>query len=330
MKYAVYTSCNLYYLDRAVLLANTLKQHFDCDFYLMLSDYADKEYFSNSCFSSFDFVIDTADIGIPDFKRWSFQYEVVELCTAVKGYCLNFLFERGYDSVIYFDPDIAIFGDIQFLFDYLETYSIILTPHMLSASTNDFDINANELSTHKHGIFNLGFLGVSNTEEGRSFSNWWASRLRDYCLDDIPNGMFTDQKWCDAVPSYFSSFKIVRHPGCNMASWNLYERDLEILDDRALINNEFDLIFYHFTKYFSVGTAVTMKYASTADVAAIWYWYGREILKIRDYLPQITLSEKYNSYTDGVKICRKDRIFYRNLNKALRPENPYESRHLLK
>ena len=36
----------------------------------------------------------------------------------------------------------------------------------------------NEVCSLKHGVYNLGFLGVAPTAEGRRFVDWWAERLR--------------------------------------------------------------------------------------------------------------------------------------------------------
>lgn len=324
MKKAVFTSCNLYYLDRALVLANSIKKHdIDVDFYLILSDYVDQEYFENDCFKSIDYVIDPCDVGIPDFHSWCFQYDVIEMCTAVKGYCLKFLLEEGYDAVIYLDPDIACFSSINFLFNTLKKHSIILTPHQLEPAKDLLCLKDHELAAHKYGIYNLGFVGASSSVEGHLFANWWSIRLRDFCLDDIPNGMFTDQKWCDAVPSYFSNYKIIRNYGCNVASWNLAERKIYIREDNIYVNNLHKLVFYHFTKYFKEGYHQTKIYAQTTDTISIWNWYGRTIKKVRSIMPKASRTNKYDYYEDGSPISAEDRRIFRSDPLAFNP-NPFQ------
>ena len=326
MKHAVYTSCNLYYLDRALVLVNTIKRYNqDVDFFLMLSDYVDKEYFQNKIFDNFDYIIDPCDTGIPNFLNWCFQYDVIEMCTAVKGYCLKYLLNKGYDSVIYLDPDIACFSSLEPLYQELTSNSIILTPHQLLPAKTKACLLDHELAAHKYGIYNLGFLGVSNCEEGNMFANWWSQRLRDYCLDDIPNGMFTDQKWCDAVPSYFPNNKIIRNPGCNVASWNLAERSIKIDSHGIWINDKWPLVFYHFTKYFKEGITQTKIHAQTIDMISIWNWYGREIKAQRCIMPKPPLTNKYDYYSDGSLILKDDRRDYRK-NKNSFCKNPFDGR----
>ena len=324
MKKAVFTSCNLYYLDRALVLADSIKKNDkDIDFYLMLSDFVDQEYFKNSCFESIDFVVDPCDVGIPGFNSWCFQYDVIEMCTAVKGYCLKYLLNKGYDNVIYLDPDIACFNSLKFLFDELKKYSIILTPHQLEPAKDLSSVKDHELAAHKYGIYNLGFVGVSSTDEGNAFADWWSLRLRDYCLDDIPNGMFTDQKWCDAVPSYFQSFKIIRHYGCNVASWNLRERRIVIEKENIYINSKYKLIFYHFTKYFKEGRLQTSKHAQTTDTISIWHWYGRDIERVRGLIPSPPKTNKYDYYNDGSPISTQERRLYRSDPSTFK-QNPFQ------
>jgi hypothetical protein len=58
MKKAVFTSCNLDYLGRAVVLADSFKKfNPSVDFVLVLSDYVDNGYLDNALFDSFDTLI---------------------------------------------------------------------------------------------------------------------------------------------------------------------------------------------------------------------------------------------------------------------------------
>lgn len=294
----------------------------------MLSDHVDSLLFSDREFEAFDLVIDTGEIGISDFQAWSFQYDVVELCTAVKGHCFRYLRKAGFTKIVYLDPDIACFSSLDFLFSALNSSSILLTPHQLTPARSDAEIIDNELCSHKHGIFNLGFLGVGNAKESDEFVEWWAKRLHSYCRDDIPNGMFTDQKWCDAVPSYFQDYQVIRHPGCNVASWNLAERQLYIDNDKMLVNGH-PLVFYHFTKYFKEGVPMTKKYAASLDAVAVWNWYGRQIAEIRNTMPEPAAQGKYCLYASGHTIDRGERLHFRQkliANPSLIKSNPYESK----
>ncbi len=48
---------------------------------------------------------------------------------------------------------------------------------------------------------------------------------------------FTDQRWCDLVPSLFDRVHIERDPGYNVASWNLSTRRIQILATGNIVVN---------------------------------------------------------------------------------------------
>jgi hypothetical protein len=314
MKKAVFTSCNLDYLDRAVVLADSFKQfNPDVDFVLVLSDHVDIVYLGDSVFDSFDLVIGSHDLGIDRFLPWSFQMTVVELCTAVKAQAFVYLFANEYDQVLYLDPDIACFESLGFMFEELNSASILLTPHQLRPAKNIQQFIDNELCSFKHGIFNLGFLGLKNSESGAAFLGWWANRLYSWCRDDIPNGIFTDQKWCDAVPAFFHDHKVIRHPGCNVASWNLCERILTIDSDAIKVNESEPLVFYHYTKYFSEGAAMTKRYLSSAASISVWNWYGRQIRLVQARMAKPPFKGKYSFFRSGKLIEGPHRSKWREL-----------------
>jgi len=295
-KFAVFTSCNLAYLDRALVLAESFKKNNnDVDFILILSDHVDDALFSSNALSCFDQVIDIEDIGIPNFSTWAGQFNVVELCTAVKGYAFLHIFNMGYERIIYLDPDIACFSPLQFLFEELLGSSILLTPHQLKPALTKQTFIDNELCSFKHGIFNLGFLGLNNSDEANEFLQWWANRLYLYCREDTANGIFTDQKWCDAVPAFFDNYKIIKHPGCNVASWNLCEREITFKEGSPFVDDHFPLVFYHFTKYFGPGIEMTKRYASSIEGIAVWNWYGRRIKEARTKYSEPPRQGKYQS-----------------------------------
>ena len=79
------------------------------------------------------------------------------------------------------DPDIAVFAPLDAIDALLERHSIVLTPHQTEPESSRSAILDNEVSSLKHGVFNLGFIAVSNSEQGLRFVDWWSDRLRDFC-----------------------------------------------------------------------------------------------------------------------------------------------------
>jgi hypothetical protein len=248
-----YTSCNRSYLPRAYLLAQTLREaHPDWEIQALITDDPLDDAEAAAFEAVFDRLVYAADLGFERFRSWIFKHDVVEACTAVKGRMLRRLLAANYDRVVYFDPDIAVFHRLDTVVDCLETASVVLTPHQLAANDEAFAITDNELCSLRYGVFNLGFLAVANDAVGRDFADWWDGHLTRACYDEPALGIFTDQKYCDLVPSLFDRVAIVRDPGCNVASWNISRRSLAVTPDGDILVNGSLLKFYHFTKIFDV------------------------------------------------------------------------------
>lgn len=216
-----FTSASLLYLDRVRVLAETLRRHHpDWIFWLCLVDRPPPGFVFDIQKEGFDHVVGIEDLGIPNADAWAFTHDIVELCTAVKGSMLCKLLDLGAGKVVYLDPDIAVLGSLAEIEVLLDAHDAILTPHQLHPDNQTRTIVDNEIASLKHGVYNLGFLAVAGTGEGRRFAAWWRDRLLEFCFDDIPNGIFVDQRWCDLAPAFFEGVHVLRDPGYNVASWN--------------------------------------------------------------------------------------------------------------
>ena len=170
----------------------------------------------------FDLVLSEA-LPIPDSLWFHFKYTTLELSTAVKPFALEYIFERySVDQVLYFDPDIAVYSDLDVLTAALRHSSVILTPHLTSPLMDGR--RPTDLDILRSGSYNLGFIGISRCAEAARFLQWWKTRLYDQCVVDLPRGLFVDQRWIDLVPGLFSDVGILRNPGLNVAYWNLSHR----------------------------------------------------------------------------------------------------------
>jgi len=228
----------------------------------------------------FDEVLTIDQLGLPNWKAWAFGHAVVELCTAVKGPAAEVLSQRsGVDKIMYIDPDIKLFSSLSTLEAMLDQHEILLTPHLLDAEQDIGAIQDNEISALKHGVYNLGFFAARTSGQGLEFIRWWADRLRLFCRDDIPAGLFTDQRWCDLAPAFFSGLCIVRDRGCNVATWNIAHRRLSKNDAGVFLVAGTPLRFYHFTSYDNGnGAAMLMRYASNQAIAhELWDTYGKDL-----------------------------------------------------
>lgn len=322
-----YTSVNINYLPKARVLAETVKQYCkDSKFSLVFSDKIPDEIRVEE--EPFDEIITVEELGIPveNLNMWIFEHTVVELCTAVKGQALVKFLEEGSDKVVYLDPDIAVFDNLECLSKLLDEYSVVLTPHLTAPEITARGIVENELCALQHGSFNFGFYAVKNDKDGNAFAHWWRDRLLEYCYDNIPMGIFTDQKWGDLVPCMFDHVYIWRNPGCNVATWNITNRQLTKEDGKYYVNGSL-LKFYHFSGFDS-GAQETMlnRYGNGNEVLyelRKWYIQKQEDAEQGKYAGY---PSKYNFYDNGEKISPQERQLLRtrmDVREYFKGTNPY-------
>ena len=90
----VYTSITANYLPKAAVLAHSLKQsNPGTKFHLLLSDNLPEDC-PPDALSAFDHIVTPDMLPINNLKAWTFGHSVVELCTAVKGPMLEYLFDK--------------------------------------------------------------------------------------------------------------------------------------------------------------------------------------------------------------------------------------------
>ena len=312
MRVLCYSSFTFSYLNRARVLFQTLRRfHPQWELVALITDAPPPGFAFDPAAEPFDRVVWAQDLGIPQFEGWLFKHDVVEVCTAVKGPFLHQACAGGADAVIYLDPDTALFAGLEPLEAWLEDHDILLTPHLVDPNDTAEAIRDNDLSASRTGIFNLGFVAIRTRGEGARFARWWNDRLLDWCYDDMPNGLFVDQRWCDHVPALFDRVKVVRDPGYNVASWNLSTRTVAVRKDGQVTVNGQPLRFWHFTKLGPLGDAMTKKYGgANFPVYEIWSWYKRQVAEATDpAIPDRWWA--YGAYSDGAPIEKAHRVLYR-------------------
>jgi glycosyltransferase involved in cell wall biosynthesis len=186
-----------------------------------------------------------SSLGLPFGDEFLFQYTILELNTAVKPWALQSLLDRGHSQVLYIDPDIYLYRPLQEVLALLDdSASVVLTPHLLAPVTDAH--SPNELAIRMAGTYNLGFCAISEQSSARQFLTWWQGKLERDCVVDFSNGVFVDQSWVDLAPGLFDQVKVIRHPGYNVAYWNLAQRLFTGHTD-ALMVNDAPLVFFHFS-----------------------------------------------------------------------------------
>ena len=185
------------------------------------------------------------ELNLPFGDEFMFQYTILELNTAVKPWALQQLLNRGHSSVFYIDPDICLYKPLNEVNALLnDGASLVLTPHLLAPMTDSK--SPNELAIRVAGTYNLGFCALSKQAAAYEFLTWWQGKLKHDCVVDIARSIFVDQSWIDLAPGMFDNVKVLRHPGYNVAYWNIAQRSVKQDGDYFLVDQR-DLVFFHYS-----------------------------------------------------------------------------------
>jgi len=209
-----------------------------------------------------------------DIQKMCFYYTPSELCFCLRAWLHEYMFQKtSYEKWIYFDSDIIVYHSLKEISDQLDNLSIMLSPHLISTDPPP-SIDVKEIRRlesyllRNGGIYNGGFLALRKTEESKDFIKWFKEHLRLYGFDNRPM-QSGDQFWITCVPLYFKEVAVLRHPGANLAYWNLYERNVE--KDRSgdiTVNGE-PLIFFHFAGFDMKSPPKLTKYAHPPNLLII-------------------------------------------------------------
>ena len=226
------------------LYSSIIKNHIDVDFRVLLVDRKCELYEDAVLLSKLN-VTFAEELNLDDFEQLAFKYDLVELNTALKPTFLKYLFnENKYQKIIYLDPDIRLFSPLTPVLNALSCNDIVLTPHTLKPVMDG--LRPSDIDFLRAGAFNLGFIGLKRSDNSFEMLDWWEKRCLAYGFIDPGFGIFVDQKWANLVPCYFNGVNILKHPGCNVAYWNLHERNLTF-NGEILHSNGEPVCFFHFS-----------------------------------------------------------------------------------
>lgn len=254
------------------------------------------------------------DTGFRDYPQASFKYNIIELNTALKPHVATTLLER-YEKVVYLDPDICTFNSLAPILDDLDWHSVLLSPHALAPFEDD--ARPSDVDLLRFGAYNLGFFAVRRCDSARALLYWWDRQCQDQCWYEPALGFGVDQKWMDLAPAFFEGVGITKHPGINVAFWNLHER--RIVRDGAgqwMVNGTHPLIFVHFSSYDEhdahavAGKQTRFTSGSRPDFTAVRDVYASALAESAGSITAESLEYGYGHMSDGKAIGPALRRFY--------------------
>ena len=321
----VFTIASKNYLAHArTVLASVQEHHPDVATYLILCDRPDG--FFDPAQESFEVIL-AQDLGIDRFPQFAFKYTCLELNTAVKPFAIRMFFEKlSFERVVYLDPDIVVYRALSELFQALKGHDAVLTPHLTDFLPDDGHSPSN-LDILRSGTNNLGFIALRRSEDTLRLVGWWCEQLYDDCRAAVTEGIFVDQKWMDLALSCVPRSALLRHPGYNVAYWNLSHRPISRTRDGEFLAAGEPLGFFHFSG-FTVGARGSISKHQTRftrtnigrDAQAIFRDYERR-LHANGAEEVRRLPYVYGRFSQGYEIPDCCRLYFqKELSRRVDPE----------
>lgn len=298
MKSIYFTLCSNNYIPFALSLGQSLHlEENDSIFVIGLVDKIDDQL--NYCLDKNFLLLPCFDIGFPEFEDMLSTYNIVEFNTAVKPFYFEYLFSKysDVDGVFYLDPDLYFYNSPELLNRFYDS-EILLTPNLINTTIQP---SVGEFASLRHGMFNLGFIGLKRGIESFRLIDWWKERLRKHCLIDKCQGIFVDQKWIDLVPLYFDKVQVVKDFGWNMAWWNFSERKIFISESVFFVNKlDCPLLFFHFSGFKPEKNTLTERIMDLE----LTYPNSSALLKLYDDYKFILLKNGYTKFSSVNPVLR--------------------------
>lgn len=329
MKRCACTIASLNYLSYADVLCDSfLEYHPDCQFFVLIVDRVTHD----ELLPAGRFIpIFLEDLKIPDLESIAFKYDIVEFNTNVKPSFLKYLLRRGMTEIIYLDPDIFIYGSLEPIYECFQSSAIILTPHSISpAPPSEADTERAFLAL---GVFNLGFVGIKASQSAEAFLAWWEARCISLGYKEPRSGLFVDQKWVGLAPAIFEGVLIWKHPGCNVAYWNLFERAITRVGEQWLVNECYPLLFFHFSGFSLARTDIVstkaapsgQKIGNRSGLDALFNVY-REAVRAKLQDSPSAPAYSYGTFSNGIPVSNlARRIFGALTDQGAKYPNPFDA-----
>ncbi len=242
-------------------------------------------------------------------------------------FMLYLLAQRDISMLLYLDPDIYVYSRLQPVFDLLRSHNAVLTPHLTTPSSEPD--GGFEQEVLFNGTYNLGFFAVRRNKETTRLLEWWDGRCVEKGFSEGRSGLFVDQKWMNLAPSLFHDVVQCKHPGCNMAVWNLDERHLSQFDGKYMVNGQSPLYFFHFSGVAVDRPEVLFKYdhrhtpSSRPDLLQIFAEYKEAVSGNR--VPALDeIPYGFDRFDDGTAVTLIARRIYAAHEKSFSHEDPFQ------
>ena len=231
------------YLTRALALYRSLEAHFAGDFTLAMvcMDDAARRAIEQLKLQRVEAVpVSDLEQTFPAMAAVKPQRTIGEYSWTATPFLLRWLLGRVApgETVVYLDADMMFYSDPQPLFDEWGDADIAIHEHRYAPRHRHYERTS--------GRFNVGWVGVRNSDQGRKCLERWAGQCIELCVHDAARGLCGDQTYLDEWPTLYDRLVILQHKGAGLGPWNVDQYAMSEAGTTPQVDRV-PVIFYHFS-----------------------------------------------------------------------------------
>jgi hypothetical protein len=142
------------------------------------------------------------------------------------------------EVLTYLDSDLYFFSSPDVIFEEFRGFSTYIVPHNFTKRNEDLLWG---------GLYNVGWVSFRRDPDGLACLAWWRQSCLEWCHDYVEDDRFGDQRYLEKFSEKFAGVAIARHPGINVAPWNLDRYRLGVGADGVPTVDGLPIIFFHFS-----------------------------------------------------------------------------------
>jgi len=231
------------YLTRALALYRSLEAHFVGDFTLVMlcMDDAARRAIEQLKLKHVEALpIHDLECTFRELATVKSQRSIAEYSWTATPFLLRWLLGRVTpgEAVVYLDADMMFYSDAQPLFDEWGGADIAIHEHRYAPSHHHYEQTS--------GRFNVGWVGIRNSEQGKRCVTRWAGQCIELCVHDAARGLCGDQTYLDEWPSLYDRLVILQHKGAGLGPWNIGRYAMSDAGTMPQVDG-MPVVFYHFS-----------------------------------------------------------------------------------
>lgn len=321
MRSAALTCFTLVHGANAAVLSRSLRRaEPGTDVWAVVVDHVTREQHDALLAEGFCQVLLAEDLGIPDFERWVFGYDVAEAGAAASAWATAWLLrQETYDRVIVSDPRVVFFASPAPLWTVLADVPIAVVPRH-----DDLPPTASlGMAGERPGLYDGTLLALRASHAALAFCESWQDLMAASQLSDPGSGLAATERYLEIAVATNPAVQVVRDPRVGVGPWNVRARKVNWEGEGPTTGGR-EVVSFSFAAWDPSRTSHERDGLSA--MPAPLSTFHDALLKERSRLTQPGAAWAYASYTDGQRVTRGQRRYFASrVAVSQRFTNPFAS-----